>query len=295
MKAPDFLYHRAGSVEEAIRLLDEYDGNARILSGGQSLMPMLNMRLWRPSALVDINRIPGLDGIEVKGQETVLGTRVRYVTIEHADVVAQRLPLLAKMIRYVGDRQVRHRGTVGGSLVQGDPTGEMPLAALTLGARVKVISVAGEREIPLEAWYEGSYATVMHGNEMLVSVTYPQHPPFFAFREVNRRHNDFALVSVAVVGAVDGAGLWQGIRLGLGGVNDSPMLARQAADRLNGTRLSDDDIAEAARLAAEQADPPDDIRASSEYRRHLIHAYVRKTLADLRQEASGGSTSAQAH
>lgn len=286
MKAPDFIYHRASSVKEAVQLLDEYDGSARILAGGQSLVPMLNMRLWRPSALIDINRIVGLDGISAQGQETVLGTRVRYSAIEHSDLVAQRLPLLTDMIRYVGDRQVRHRGTVGGSLVQGDPTGEMPLAALVLGARVKVVSVKGEREIPLASFYEGSYATVLEPNEMVVSVVYPPHPPFHAFREMNRRHNDFAVVSVAVVGEIDSQGQWQRVRIGMGGVNESPMLATDAAERLNGSQMSDDDIAQAARLASAQADPPDDIRASREYRLHLVNAYVRKALGDMRREAS---------
>ncbi len=287
MKAPDFIYHRPSSVEEALRLLNEYEGNARILSGGQSLIPMLNMRLWRPSALIDINRIAGLDDIEHHGQETVLGTRVRYDTVEHSDIIARRLPLLARMIHHVADRQVRHRGTVGGSLVQGDPTGEMPLAALTLGATVRVLSVRGERRIPMESFYEGSYATVLEADEMLVSIHYPQHPPFYAFREVNRRHNDFAVVSVAVVGSVDGSGKWEGLRIGMGGVNDTPMLADGAAARLNGTRLHDEDIADAARLAAEQADPPTDIRASGPYRRHLLQVYVRKALADIREESLG--------
>lgn len=267
-------------------MLSEYDGNARILSGGQSLMPMLNMRLWRPSALIDINGVPGLDDIRVEGAQTVLGARVRYHTIEHAEVVASRLPLLAAMIRFVGDRQVRQRGTVGGSLVQGDPTGEMPLAALTLGARVHAVSVRGERDIPLASFYEGSYATVLAPDEMLVSVTYPKHPPFFAFREVNRRHNDFAVVSVAIVGRIDEQGCWQDIRIGLGGVNETPMLATEASGHLGGSRLTDDDIAHAASLAVSQADPPSDIRASRAYRQHLLDAYVRRTLADLRSEAS---------
>lgn len=286
MKAPDFIYHRASSVQEAVQLLDEYDGSARILAGGQSLVPMLNMRLWRPSALIDINRIASLDDISVQGHETVLGARVRYNAIEYSELIAQRLPLLVDMIRYVGDRQVRHRGTVGGSLVQGDPTGEMPLAALVLGARVKVVSVKGEREIPLASFYEGSYATVLEPNEMVVSVVYPPHPPFHAFREMNRRHNDFAVVSVAVVGEIDSQGQWQRVRIGMGGVNESPMLATDAAERLNGSQMSDDDIAQAAQLASAQADPPDDIRASREYRLHLVNAYVRKALSDMRREAS---------
>ncbi|QIM48190.1 xanthine dehydrogenase family protein subunit M [Pusillimonas sp. DMV24BSW_D] len=286
MKAPDFIYHRASSVQEAVQLLDEYDGNARILAGGQSLIPMLNMRLWRPSALIDINRIEGLDAVNAQGHETVLGARVRYNVIEHSALIAQRLPLLTNMIRYVGDRQVRHRGTVGGSLVQGDPTGEMPLAALTLGAKVKVVSVKGEREIPLTSFYEGSYATVLEPNEMVVSVIYPKHPPFYAFCEMNRRHNDFAVVSVAVAGEIDEQGHWQDVRIGMGGVNESPMLATDAASLLNGSRMTDEDIAQAAQLACTQADPPDDIRASGEYRLHLLKAYVRKALGNLRREAS---------
>jgi carbon-monoxide dehydrogenase medium subunit len=148
------------------------------------------------------------------------------------------------------------------------------------------VSVKGEREIPLESFYEGSYATVLAPNEMVVSVIYPQHPPFYAFREMNRRHNDFAVVSVAVVGEIDAQGHWLRLRIGLGGVNESPMLATEAANRLNGSRMTDDDISEAAQLASDQADPPDDIRASSEYRLHLLNAYVRKALDDLRREAS---------
>lgn len=287
MKAPDFIYHRASSIEEATQLLNEYNGSARILAGGQSLVPMLNMRLLRPSALIDINHIPNLDSIEHHGKETVLGTRVRYNMIEHSDVIAQRLPLLAKMIRHVGDRQVRHRGTVGGSLVQGDPTGEMPLGALTLDARVRVASVRGVREIPMDSLYEGSYATVLESDEMLVAIIYPPHPPFFAFRQMNRRHNDFAVVSVAVIGSVDADGNWKDIRIGLGSVNDSVMLATQAAARLNDTRMTDEDIADAARLAVDQADPPSDIRASGEYRRQLLNSYVRKTLSDIRRESLG--------
>ncbi len=130
MKAADFLYHRVQSLDEAVKMLADYDGEARILAGGQSLIPMMNMRLWRPAALIDINAVQGLDHIHVDDDYIRVGALVRYETLEHSPVVAQHLPLLAEMVPYIGDRQVRNRGTLGGSLVQGDPTAEMPLACM---------------------------------------------------------------------------------------------------------------------------------------------------------------------
>lgn len=282
MKASDFIYHRAASVAEAVQLLDDYDGGARILAGGQSLLPMMNMRLWRPAALIDINRVPDLATVEVQGEDTVVGALVRYETIETDPVFAARLPLLASMVRSVGDRQVRNRGTIGGSLVQGDPTGEMPLGALVLGARVRVRGVNGDREIPMEDFYEGSYAATLRPEEILTDIVFPKHPQHFAFRELCRRHNDFAVVSVAATGNIGVNGTWRNVRIGLGGVDDNPVVAVNAGRLLEGSTLSDADIAEAAALAAKAVSPPSDIRASREYRTHLISIYVQRVLDDLR-------------
>ncbi|MDY6860835.1 MAG: xanthine dehydrogenase family protein subunit M [Pseudomonadota bacterium] len=280
MKASDFIYHRPGSVDEAIALLGDYGGSARILAGGQSLMPMMNLRLWRPSALIDIGRVSGLDQIEERGDVTILGALVRYHTIEHDPLIARRLPLLAHMIRYVGDRQVRNRGSIGGSLVQADPTGEMPLAALTLGAVALVRGPNGERQIPLEEFFLGSYATALENEEMLLEVHYPRHPDHFIFAEVNRRHNDFAVVSVAVLGDCSD-GIWRNLRIGLGGVDETPVLARAAMDLVEGTALDCADIAKAATSAAAEISPPSDIRASDEYRRHLTEIHVGRALRAL--------------
>jgi aerobic carbon-monoxide dehydrogenase medium subunit len=282
MKASDFLYHRATSIEEAVNYLDDYDGNARILAGGQSLVPMLNMRLWRPSALVDINEIPDLAAIHVHGDDTVLGATVRHVTVETSPVTAARLPLLAHMVRYVGDRQIRNRGTLGGSLVQGDPSAEMPLACLVLDARATVVGPRGAREIPMTGFYEGSYAATLKPDELLTRIMFPKHPPHFAFHEIGRRHNDFAVVSVAVTGHRAADGRWANIRLGLGGVHDTPVLASNAMSLLDGSHLLDADIAAAAAESQRCISPSSDMRATEDYRRHLVGVHVRRVLSALR-------------
>lgn len=278
MKAADFLYHRPRSVEQAVQLLAEYGGSARILSGGQSLMPMMNLRLWRPAALIDIGAVPGLDQIEVRGEETLLGARVSYLRIETDPVIAARLPLLARMILKVGDRQVRNRGTIGGALVQADPTGEMALGTLTLGATIRVKGRQGERDIPAEEFFIGSYATAIGLEEMLVSISYPRHPAHHAFFEINRRHNDFAVLSIALLGDRNADGIWTGLRIGLGGVDETPVLARGAMDLGEGTVLGPDTIAAMAAAAAREINPPDDIRANAKYRRHLTQVHLARVL-----------------
>jgi aerobic carbon-monoxide dehydrogenase medium subunit len=286
VKPAPFTYHRPSSVAEAVARLAEYQGEARVLAGGQSLVPMLNMRLWRPAALVDINEVDDLDEIRVEGDTTVLGALVRYATLERSALVAERLPLLARVVPHIGDRQVRNRGTVGGSLVQGDPTGEMPLACLVLGAVVTATGPRGERRIPVEDFYAGSYATVLSPDELLTAVEFPRHPQHLAFHEVCRKHNDFAVLSVAVTGDRGADGRWTALRIGLGGVADTPVLATAAAQALVGTELADADLDAAAALALEVVDPPTDIRASAEYRRALVPVHVRRALAALRASAA---------
>ncbi|MGH3204148.1 MAG: FAD binding domain-containing protein [Streptosporangiaceae bacterium] len=285
MKAAPLGYHRATSVPHAVRLLSDYEGTARVIAGGQSLVPMLSMRLIQPDALIDLNRLAELAGIRTEGDATVLGALVRYTAIEQSPVIAGRLGLLARMVRHIGDRQVRNRGTIGGSLAQGDPTGEMPLACLVLGASVRVTGPAGRRELPVADLYQGSYATVLGPCEVLTEVVFPRAPACFAFAEQCRRHNDFAVVSVAAVGDRGPDGTWTGIRVALGGVADQPVLATTAGTIASGSRLPDEAIAEAAEAALEVADPPSDVRASADYRRGLVPIYVRRVLTELRSAA----------
>ncbi len=287
MKPAVFAYHRPTTVTEAVARLDEYDGSARVLAGGQSLVPMLNMRLWRPAALIDINDIDELDDIVVDGEKTVLGALVRYATLERSALVAERLPLLARVVRHIGDRQVRNRGTVGGALVQGDPTGEMPLACLVLGAVVTAVGPRGVRRVPLAEFYVGSYATVLELDELVTAVEFPRHPQHIAFRELCRKHNDFAVVSVVAIGDRGTDGRWSHVRIALGGVADSPVLATAAGELLTGTEFTDADLDAAAEAVLEVIDPPSDVRASAEYRRHLVPVYVRRVLDELRGSEAG--------
>ena len=282
MKAAPFGFHQPSSLAEALGLLEAYEGEARVVAGGQSLVPMMNMRLLRPDALIDINGLEELSAIHREADSLVLGATVRYTTIEHSPIIAERLPLLSRAVCHIGDRQVRNRGTIGGSLVQADPTGEMPLACLTLGASVRVAGPQGSREIPVDELYEGSYVTVLDPRELLTAVVFPPAFGRVAFAEQCRRHNDFAVVSVACVGDRGADGRFERVRIGLGGVHDTVVVAERAGQLVSGTVLTDADIAGAASAALEVIDPPSDIRASAEYRRHLVPLYVRRVLRELR-------------
>ncbi len=289
MKPAPFGYHRAASVADAVSLLCAYEGAARVIAGGQSLMPMLNMRLLQPDALVDVNGLRELGGVRADRDTTALGALVRYTAIERSPLIAERLGLLPAVVRFVGDRQVRNRGTIGGSLAHGDPTGELPLACLVLAATVLVTGPSGRREIPVAELYQGSYATVIEPCEVLTEVVFPRSPGYFAFAEQCRRHNDFAVISVAAAGDRQPDGTWTGVRVGLGGVADQPVVATAAGAAVSGSRLPDEAISDAAEAALEVADPASDVRASAEYRRHLVPVYVRRVLTALRSAGSAGS------
>ena len=284
MKSAPFTYVRPASVEEALHVLDEQAGAARILAGGQSLVPMLQMRLMQLDALVDINRLPGLDEVRAAGAETIFGPLVRYATIERLPLVAERLPLLQCVMRFVGDPQIRNRGTIGGSLAQADPTGEVPLACLALDATIVAASVSGTREILIDDFLVSSYTTALEPGEMITEIRFPLAPHHFAFLERNRKHNDFAVVNVAVVGRRGSDGGWSDLRIALGGVSDRVVLAVESAALLEGTTLEEDAIAQAAQLALDVIDPPTDVRGTAEYRRHLVPVYVRRALSKLRDD-----------
>ena len=283
MKSAPIKYHRATTVDEAVQLLGEYGpGEARVLAGGQNLVAMLNMRLWRLDALIDVNAIPGLGGIEVKGAATLLGALTRHAMVEHSKLVAERLPLLSTMIRHVADRQVRNRGTLGGSLVHGDPSAEMPLGCLVLDATLHVQGPNGSREIAMEDFYDGPYAAAIEPDEMLTHVHVPPAPRHHAFLEVVRRHGDFCVLSVAAVGDRLEDGTWRHLRIGLGGLCETPVLAHPLMAIVEGTSLDDSVIARAAAAVGVVIDPASDFRASAEYRTHLAPIYVERALKALR-------------
>jgi carbon-monoxide dehydrogenase medium subunit len=289
VKPAPFEYLRPDSVAEAVATLDLYGGMARVLAGGQSLVPMLGMRLMKPSAVVDINGLADeLGRIETRGSETRIGALVRYSEAEGSPVISERLPLLRTAIRYIGDRQVRNRGTLGGAMAQADPTGEVALVALTLGATIVAIGPGGERELPADSFFVGSYANALAPEEMIVGLRFGVVPARCAFFERGRKHNDFALLSLAVAATPEPDGTWHDVRIGMGGVNDTPVLAQAAAARLEGRLWDADTVAEAARLALEDADPPDDVRASAEYRNHLLPIHLRRVLGGMAEELRHG-------
>jgi aerobic carbon-monoxide dehydrogenase medium subunit len=289
VKPAPFAYERASTVDEAIALLQRYEGDARLLAGGQSLVPLLNMRLLMPSAVIDVNRVAGLDEIREEGDQVTIGALTRYRTIEWSPTLVTRLPLLAEIVRYVGDRQVRSRGTLGGSLAHADPTGEMPLAALALGATIVVQGPSARREVPAEEFFLGPYYTVVEPEEMVTEVRFPVRRTVSAVVEHARRHGDFAVIGVAAVGEPNGDGGWKSVRVALSGVADAPFLAAEASEILSGTKLEPEAVERAGAAASEAADPADDVRASAGYRRHLIPIYVRRALELMQARRSEGA------
>ncbi len=291
MKPALFSYVRARSASEAVRLLAERPGEVRLLAGGQSLMPLLNMRLARPSVVVDINRIPDMDRVVVTSEQIEVGALTRYSSIERSEAIRRWLPLLAEGVRLIGDRQIRNRGTVGGALAHGDPTGEVPLVAMALGARVDVLGPTGTREVPVEELYLGPYTTVLRPDEMIMRVRLPVVPGRIgAIEELTRRHGDFAIVAVAATGVPEGGGRWGEVRLTLAGVGPRAFVSSEAGAALSGTSLDEDAVERGVRVCLAEADPSDDARASAEYRLHLLPILVQRVLEQLvsRREALGG-------
>ncbi|MET0484635.1 MAG: xanthine dehydrogenase family protein subunit M [Candidatus Rokuibacteriota bacterium] len=282
MKPAPLEYLTALTVEEALAALARFDGNVRLLAGGQSLVPLLSMRLLRPMAVVDINRIPGLDRIVAADGVVRVGALARYSALEASPVIRERVPLLAKAIPFVGDRQIRNRGTLGGALCHADPAGEMALCAVTLGARLRIVGHSGLRELDAEAFFQGPYTTALEPNEMLETVEFPDGAGTEAVVvEHARRHGDFAVVSVAATGLRAPDGSWRWMRIGLGAVADRARYARRASEGLAGTRLQPADVTAAAARCLEEAGPTSDVRASAEYRRHLVPILVERALEDL--------------
>jgi carbon-monoxide dehydrogenase medium subunit len=277
VKPAPFAYLRPETMEGAVAALASNDGGARVLAGGQSLVPMLHMRLLRPDVVVDINRVSELDRIEVSGDAFAIGALTRYSTIEDSPLVAERLPLLQHAVRHVGDRQIRNRGTIGGSLAQADPVGEMPLVCLALDATVVARSATNTREIPMADFVLGPYTTALERDELLVEVRFPEAPWACTFFEFGRRHNDFAVLALAALGNRLGDGTWRDLRIAVAGADYSPLLVH-----LDDSPLDDAGIEAAVARCLEEIDPPDDVRASAEYRRHLVGVHVARALRELR-------------
>ncbi|MEM1176869.1 MAG: xanthine dehydrogenase family protein subunit M [Acidobacteriota bacterium] len=294
MKPPAFDYHAPDSVAGVLEVLAQYGDDAKPLAGGQSLVPAMSFRLARPSVLVDLGRVPGLEGIRSEGGELRFGAMTRQRELEASALVAERLPLLSGVLPHIAHPQIRNRGTVGGSLAHADPAAELPAVLLALGGRCRIRSSAGERWVGADDFYTGLFETALGDGDLLVEVALPEEQPRsgWGFHEFARRHGDYALVGVVAQVHLDGRRLRDG-RIALLSVGDGPVRAVRAEQVLRGLDLDDPaardrGLAEAARLTAHaDIDPPGDLQATAAFRRHLAEVLTRRALDDAVARALG--------
>jgi CO/xanthine dehydrogenase FAD-binding subunit len=283
MKPPPFVYHDPSSIAEVVDLLQRYGGDAKVLAGGQSLMPLLNFRLSSPTALVDINRITALSYIRHEAGQLRIGALTRQRTIEFSPLVREHLPMLAAATTLVGHLPIRTRGTLGGSLAHADPAAEYPAVVTALEAELVVQGPQGQRTLRAEEFFVGYLTTTLAPDEVLVEVRFPTLPPTsgWAFDEFARRHGDFAIVGIAVLLDAQGEQC-QRARLAVAGVGPTPLRLRAAEQILEQAGLTAQSIESAAARAAELVDPPSDLQASSEFRRHLTRVFTRRALGQAK-------------
>ena len=266
-----FDYVRPESLDSALALLAEHGEDATVLAGGHSLLPVMKLRLAAPEVVVDIGKLAELDYIRVDGAEVAIGAGTRHRTVESSEVLAAECPLLAAVARTVGDPQVRHRGTLGGSLAHADPASDLPAAVLALGGTIVLRGPDGERQVPITDFYTGIFSTVKEPGELIVEVRVPRTGASgWAYEKFTRRANDWAIVGVAVVEG----------RVGLVNMGATPLRASETEAAL----ARGASIEEAAALADRGTEPPADLAATAEYRRHLARLLTRRALTT----AAGG-------
>ena len=290
MKPPPFEYVLPHSIDEALEALAEKGSDARVLAGGQSLVPAMNFRLAAPAVLIDLNRLPELSYIREANGGLAIGAMTRQREVERSPAVASRAPLLHETMPWIAHVQIRNRGTIGGSVAHADPAAELPAVVLALGARLRARSRAAPegRWIPAAEFYHGLFATALQPDEILVEVAVPAPPPRtgWAFREIARRSGDYAMAGVAARVTVDADGRCSDARIALLSVGEGPILAGEAATALTGRVPTEEAIREVAEIAAvREIDPPGDIHASATYRRHLAAVLVRQALGCASERA----------
>jgi CO/xanthine dehydrogenase FAD-binding subunit len=270
----------AHSLDEALAALQRHIPDGRILAGGQSLLPLLNLRLTKPKILVDLNAISALDGIREAPGGLAIGAMTRQSRVENSSLVRERCPILAEAIRHIGHVAIRHRGTIGGSLVHADPAAELPAVALALDAKFDVARQGTERVIPAEEFFIDYLTSAVAPDEILRQIIFPVPRPSsgYALEEIARRHGDFAVAGVVVIVDLDDTGKVAAARIALFGVAPTPVRARKAERALIGHESSDNALRDAAALLEEVLDPPGDIRASSAYRKRAAAILTARAL-----------------
>jgi len=286
MKLPHVDYEAPKTVAEAVELLAEHEDEASVLAGGQSLIPLLALRLANPAVLIDINGVDELSGVSAADGWVAVGAMTREYIAEESGTVADAVPLLAAALPLIGHEAIRNRGTIGGSLAHADPAAELPAVARALDAEFVVRSPAGERVVPAAEWFEGFLTTSRRPDELLVEVRFPaaERGTGVSFQEVARRHGDFAIVGLAASLTLSGGAITDA-RLAFAGMSDVPVRAAAAEDLLVGESPSAGLFDEAARRATADTDPPPDLHGSAEYRKKVAAALVRRGLREAADNA----------
>lgn len=274
-----FDYHAPTSLDEAIKLLDQGNGDVKVLAGGHSLLPLMKLRLAQPSALIDITRIEGLSGIRVEGDTVVIGALTTHEMLENSPELRQRLPIISECASVIGDLQVRNRGTIGGSLAHADPAGDLPAVVLALDAEIVARGPRGERTIKASDFFVDMLTSALEPNEILTQIRIPALPPNTgtAYLKFDHPASHYALCGVAAVLTVQG-GTIADARVGITGVGPKAYRASGVEAALKGQPANAETFAKAAEKAAEGVDPLDDLHASAEYRAHLARVFTRRAL-----------------
>jgi carbon-monoxide dehydrogenase medium subunit len=281
MIPPAFEYLRPNTIPEAIALLQQYGEDAKILSGGQSLIPMMKLRLARPAYLVDINRVSGLSYIKEEGGFLKIGGLAREAELEASPLIRSKYPIILDTTHVIADPQVRNLATVAGNLAHGDPANDHPATMLALTAQVVATGPAGERIIPVEEFFLSLFSTALQQDEIVTEIRIPIPPSRSggAYFKLERKVGDFATAAVAAQLTVDDKGTAQKVGIGLTNVGPKPLKATQAENFLRGKNVDQASIARASQLAAQESQPSTDLRGPAEYKRGLIKELARRALS----------------
>ena len=280
MKPARFAYYDPSSVDEVMDLLAQHGDGAKVLAGGQSLVPLMNFRMARPEHLIDLNGVAELSFFQEEDGWLRIGAMTRQRQIEKSDFVAERWPLVVEAIRYIGHAQIRNRGTIGGSVAHADPAAELPAVMAALDAQLVIRGPSGERTVGPDEFFLTYLTTSLAPDELLVEVKVPPLPAGSrpAFQEISRRHGDFALAGAAGLVALGDDGVCQDVRIAMFGVAPGPYRAREAEDLLKGEKPTEALLREVGLKAAENLEPDSDIHASAEYRKEVGAVMVRRAL-----------------
>jgi carbon-monoxide dehydrogenase medium subunit len=285
MIAQQFNYESPGTLAEAISLLQKHGEEAKILSGGHSLIPMMKLRFASPEYLIDINNIPGLAYIKEEAGVVKIGALTREVELEHSDLLRKHFPIFPDVTKQIADPQVRNRGTIGGNLAHGDAANDHPAVMLALNATVIATGPDGVRSIPIDEFFFGFYQTALQHGDILTEIQIPVPPKGTgsAYHKLERKVGDYATAGCAVQITVDAKGVCTAAGIGLTNVNPTPLRAVRSEQALIGKPVTDATIAEAAKFASEDCSPSSDLRGSEEYKRHCVAVLIKRMVKQAQE------------